>query len=555
MKLPAALALVVLVASPSPAQSVSRSFDGDTPDARIGGAFAPVGDIDGDGSIDLLVGYPEDDSAGPDFGRALVVSGFDGSTIHEFFGDDPGARFGSVVAAAGDTDLDGICDLIVCCPDRKSERGGAWVYSGVDGSVQAIYRGLKPGDRFGESAVGIGDMDGDGASDTVFGVPGVDSLSLGDDRGMVFTYSGITGAFYYYVMPPDQGGAGLRFGTYVDAAGDLNGDGMADFLVGTPNHDADFVFVGFARAYSGPDGAILHDFRGQDMGMAQSDYESYGLAAAGDVNLDGTPDFMVGFRPFGQASFLRLRSGVDGSVLRDFPPSFHNQPIRAINAGDLNGDGVPDQLLDGQVADGLVLFSGADGSELQTLTWSDPSAGFPAHFAALGDLDGDGRDDVGVGVPLDDAGGTDAGTVAVFSGNPCGPAELYCEAAVHSSGPGARIAYGGSSSLAAGDFELRVAGAPTGKFGIFFYGPNAIQAPFGDGFRCVGGSTFRLNPALLTDPAGAAVRPVDLGAPPSPAGLIQAGSRWNFQFWYRDPMGPLGSGFNLSDGLGVTFCD
>ncbi len=136
----------------------------------------------------------------------------------------------------------------------------------------------------------------------------------------------------------------------------------------------------------------------------------------------------------------------------------------------------------------------------------------------------------------------------------CAPPVPYCSSAPHSAGAGARIGSSGSASVSSNDLVLEVLDAPPMRFGLFYYGPNAIQAPFGDGFRCVGGTTFRLNPPLATDGAGGVARPLDLTQPPEPAGQIDPGATWNFQFWFRDPGGPGGSGFNLSDGLSATFC-
>ena len=109
--------------------------------------------------------------------------------------------------------------------------------------------------------------------------------------------------------------------------------------------------------------------------------------------------------------------------------------------------------------------------------------------------------------------------------------------------------------MGANDLVLRVDGATPNQPGLYYYGPNAIAAPFGDGVRCVGGGTHRLGPVQVADGGGVALRAVDLTAPPADAGpgQIQAGVTWNFQFWYRDPAAG-GSGFNLSDGLSVTFC-
>ncbi|MDP6409801.1 MAG: PQQ-dependent sugar dehydrogenase [Planctomycetota bacterium] len=150
---------------------------------------------------------------------------------------------------------------------------------------------------------------------------------------------------------------------------------------------------------------------------------------------------------------------------------------------------------------------------------------------------------------LDKAGGE------VFKIVPAGStAWAYCTSAPNSAGPGAWISHGGTTIISASDFELRADGAIPGQFGLFYYGPQQAQIPFGDGVRCVGGTVWRLNPPQVIEPGGHASRPLDFSAPPAPGGQIDAGETWFFQFWYRDPTGPQGSGFNLSDALSVTFC-
>ena len=89
------------------------------------------------------------------------------------------------------------------------------------------------------------------------------------------------------------------------------------------------------------------------------------------------------------------------------------------------------------------------------------------------------------------------------------------------------------------------------KPGIFYYGPNQIQVPFGDGYRCVGGAVKRL-PVVFTDSFGDVTYALDLTNPSLPSGTIAGGEVWNFQFWYRDPPGTLAT-FNLSDALNVPF--
>ena len=133
----------------------------------------------------------------------------------------------------------------------------------------------------------------------------------------------------------------------------------------------------------------------------------------------------------------------------------------------------------------------------------------------------------------------------------------YCVAAGNSAGPdGALLSFSGSQNITTNDFHLDVIGAPPGESGLFYYGRDAVQAPFGDGFRCVGGPVYRLLPPVTSDGSGSASRQVDFTVPPAGGGgpgTILPTSTWNFQYWYRDPMG-AGSGFNLSDGLWVTFC-
>ncbi|MFT5049033.1 MAG: choice-of-anchor B domain-containing protein [Chlamydiales bacterium] len=132
----------------------------------------------------------------------------------------------------------------------------------------------------------------------------------------------------------------------------------------------------------------------------------------------------------------------------------------------------------------------------------------------------------------------------------------YCVGATTSTTSGAVMGSTGSTSIVVNTFALETSNAPANKFGVYFYGPNQIQSPFGDGFRCVGGATQRLNPLVQTDAGGFVTRPVDFTVYPTGSGnsQITPGSTWNFQLWFRDPMGPGGNGFNLSDGLSVSFC-
>ena len=171
------------------------------------------------------------------------------------------------------------------------------------------------------------------------------------------------------------------------------------------------------------------------------------------------------------------------------------------------------------------------------ITVTVPAAAGPGEVQVLNS--GSGHTSVSNAYPFDPEG--DAG---------CLPASNYCTSTTNSLGEEATMSFTGSQSVSANDFNLRVALAATNKFGLFFYGPSQVQQPLGDGFRCVGGSIQRLT-LLQTDVFGTASQQVDLTGQP----LIQPGTTWNFQFWFRDPQGPGGTGSNLSDGLSVPFCD
>ncbi|MFT4541881.1 MAG: hypothetical protein ACI841_002242 [Planctomycetota bacterium] len=143
---------------------------------------------------------------------------------------------------------------------------------------------------------------------------------------------------------------------------------------------------------------------------------------------------------------------------------------------------------------------------------------------------------------------------------PCGTptcgTSSYCLAGANSvSTMGAKISSSGSTSVGANDLSLCVSDGVPGQFGLFFYGPSQAMNVFGDGFLCVSSGFFRLNPPIAASVQGGYARVLDLAAAPmnAGAGAITPGSTWNFQLWYRDPVGG-GAGFNLSDGLSTTWC-
>jgi len=135
------------------------------------------------------------------------------------------------------------------------------------------------------------------------------------------------------------------------------------------------------------------------------------------------------------------------------------------------------------------------------------------------------------------------------------PGSSYCVANPNSTGSPAFISGSGSTSVLQNDLTLASGPVQGGETALFYYGGGQAQVPFGNGWRCVGGVVYRLFPIAVANGAGFVTHDLDVTNPPGgagSAGQITAGSTWNFQNWYRDPMGG-GAGFNLSDGLSVTF--
>ncbi|HEV8113554.1 MAG TPA: hypothetical protein VGR31_12330 [Planctomycetota bacterium] len=129
-------------------------------------------------------------------------------------------------------------------------------------------------------------------------------------------------------------------------------------------------------------------------------------------------------------------------------------------------------------------------------------------------------------------------------------ASNYCVGAPNSVGAGARISANGTASVVANDLKVFVGDAPRGVTAQFYYGPNAVQTPFGNGFMCVGGAIHALSMLSLNE-AGAGWLPIDYTHPP-PGGQITPGSTWRFQCEYRDNAAG-GARFNTSDAMSIVF--
>lgn len=289
---------------------------------EFGASVASAGDVNGDGRPDLLVGSPRW-SAGAgnplSVGRAYVYSGLDGSVLRTFQGTAATDRFGASVASAGDVNMDGTPDFVFGAPgaDRSgADRGRAEVYSGADGTLLWRFLGFAITDdaRFGYSVASAGDVDDDGHADIVIGAPGSVTGRV-DSPGTVFVYSGRTGTTLWTFA---RGSARDEFGFSVASAGDVDADGHADIIIGSPSSDG----VGTGRVpsggravvYSGGDGHLLFEF----FGNRPNGNLGASVAGVGDVNGDGRDDFMIGAPSANPQAHVDIRSGAGGGLLTTF---------------------------------------------------------------------------------------------------------------------------------------------------------------------------------------------------------------------------------------------
>lgn len=268
--------------------SLIRSLDGNLAGEQFGFHIQSAGDVDDDGHADLIVGAPWNSTIGTNAGRAVVMSGADGSLLYEFFGAGMNSAFGYSVAGVGDLNADGKAEVVVGSPNWNTGVGSATVYSGADGSVVYSFAGQAGIGGFGlRVAGGSKDVNNDGIPDIcVADINEYDSNTNG--YGAVYVYSGAGGSqLWRFAAAPNMGG---EYGSAIDLIGDLNNDGCSEILIGARRQDTNGTDSGNIRIHSGKDGAQLAFLNGPNAG------DEYGDAVAGveDLNGDQVPDFLVG---------------------------------------------------------------------------------------------------------------------------------------------------------------------------------------------------------------------------------------------------------------------
>lgn len=381
----------------------------------FGGAVAIAGDLNGDGVDDLAVGASFQGGEHPLQGRVAVYfgspAGPDRKSAWHAWGEERGCLFGSSVAAAGDVNRDGHGDLAVGAPGC----GLVQLFHGSNaGPTHSswTFRGDQAFDQFGAALASAGDVNGDGFDDLIVGAPAHDGAEI--DEGRVYLFLGSPAGLG---DAPDWTASGEQaraaFGAAVASAGDLDGDGYADIIVGAPGHGNGQDAEGRAYVFLGsPDGlSSSPDWFGEiDQGGA---FFGSAVAGAGDVDGDGHDDMIIGAfacqRPSERIGCVYLYLGGPEGPAREpaqrlVGPGGQAEFGRALSGvGDWDGDGLAEIAVGAPIAGRVFIYSGARGGleekPLAIIAGAQAGAMLGASVAGGGDVDGDGCPDLVLGAP------------------------------------------------------------------------------------------------------------------------------------------------------------
>ena len=328
---------------PSPASS-NVTLSGFGPGTRyFGNSVAPAGDTNGDGYPDLIVGEPYGvDPVTPlaEQGRAYVykggAAGLVATPIWAGSGVQAGAHFGQCVAGAGDVNGDGFADVVVGAPDHDTadhlgnplvDAGRILVVLGSPtGPSTTIGSSLFiAGSRYGASVAGAGDVNGDGRSDVIVGAPGTTGAISGEGMALVLLGQPLGMGGTYWIQYGGEAFGG--FGSSVSSAGDVDGDGLSDVLVGAVFQDAGGAQdQGRAYVFRGPLPAGAPAFWQASGGSTFANL-GHSLANAGDVNGDGWTDLMFGLPGYAGSGYRqgvsRVYYGARGNGLFQLGKGYH----------------------------------------------------------------------------------------------------------------------------------------------------------------------------------------------------------------------------------------
>jgi hypothetical protein len=417
-------------------------------EAALGWAVASAGDVDGDGYDDVIASAAFYTNGELSEGRAYLyqgsASGLSKTASWRAESDQAGAVFGYSVASAGDVNGDGYDDVIVGArlyANGQPEEGKVFVYYGSFSGLRRVAAWTAESDQdnayFGQAVSSAGDVNGDGFGDVAIGALYADDGEV--DEGMAFVYLGSPSglesapAWTGQIDQPDS-----AFGADVSSAGDVNGDGFDDLIVGAGGYDDGETDEGAAFLYLGSASGL----ETTPAWMTESDQDEAVLgnvvAGLGDVNGDGYADVAVGADLY---SHFQVQEG-RVTVFLGFPGGLRPRAAWVVEsdqdyaflgkigpAGDTNGDGYDDVIVgapyydDGESDEGRVYLyegsaTGLDHRPAASRTSNFSTAGFGHAVSGAGDVNGDGYADIVVGAPGCDHPETQEGRVYVYLGAP-----------------------------------------------------------------------------------------------------------------------------------------